>query len=353
MNSEVIDDRISVPPLYSPFEPAIHPAHATINRRTGEWAQRFGIGSAELRRALVSHDIGTFAARILPGADERKVQIIGDFVLWLFGVDDGYCEQGRPGELAGELSRLLHAAQDPAGAGQGPDPLTEGLRDLRRRLAESASPSQLCRWVDSLREYCLAVVWESHLRSTEAVPCLADYTLMRLHTGAVLVIPPMLEICQGIELDANERDAPQVRAVVEMAGFVIAWDNDILSFHKESRDPQHWLNAVRVLQHERRVPVREALRLCVAHRDRVTSLYLRRRQALAANGSPALRTYLDALDSYVRAAQDWQITSSRYTCPDDPALLPGTFTRTPSDSGEEPLEIPAISWWWRISSPDS
>jgi hypothetical protein len=344
--------KLTVPPIYSPFVPAIHPRHAAIDARTAAWAEEFRIGSAELRRKLVAQDIGTFAARILPEGNEEAIGILADFVLWLFGVDDGHCEEGalggNPGGLVAELSRLLRVAQNPEAPMMSGDPLAEGLRDLRRRMDAHASPAQVTRWVDTLREYFLSVVWEASHRSQGTVPDLNDYTLMRLYDGATSVVLPMLEIGHGYDLAPDERDATAVRGLAEMAYFVITWDNDIFSFHKESRSPRYYLNVLRVLEHEYGYDAEKALQVAIAQRDRVLSLFLRVREKVSRDASPRLRQYLVSLGDFIRAAQDWGISSLRYTTPEDPADLPAVFSDTPCDDSLDPLPIPAVAWWWDL-----
>jgi selina-4(15),7(11)-diene synthase len=185
-----------VPPVFSPIPPAIHPRHESIDERTAAWATTFRIGSEQLRENLIAHDIGTFAARILPEGREEVVSILADFVIWLFGVDDGHCEEGElgrdPQSLVGELSRLLRVAQNPEVPMLTEDPLAEGLRDLRRRIDRAGTPGQIARWVDALREYFLSVIWEAAHRSKGTVPDLNDYTLMRLYDGATSVVLPLL-----------------------------------------------------------------------------------------------------------------------------------------------------------------
>lgn len=105
---------------------------------------------------------------------------------------------------------------------------------------------------------------------------------------------------------------------------------------------------LRVLEHHHGLSPAEALDTAVAQRDRVMCLFLRARDHLAASGSPQLRRYLESLTSFIRAAQDWGISSRRYTTPDDPAELPTTFRDTPTDDSAEPLDIPAIAWWWDV-----
>ncbi|GAA0667182.1 hypothetical protein GCM10010193_18470 [Kitasatospora atroaurantiaca] len=350
-------DLTTVPPIFSPYSPAIHPRHEVIDRRTAAWADAFDIGSPELRSQLIKHDIGTFAARILPEGREEVVGILADFVLWLFGVDDGFCEEGelgsRPGELLGALSRLLRVAQNPEAPMLLEDSLASGLRDLRRRISAYGTAGQVARWVDALREYFLSVVWEAEHRSRGTVPDLNDYTLMRIYDGATSVVLPLLEMGHGYELQPHERDQTSVRAAAEMAYFIICWDNDLFSYHKESRTGRYYLNVIRVLEHAHGVTPDEALSTAIAHRDRVLCLFVRLCDSLRRQGSPQLRQYLDSLEAFIRGAQDWGISSLRYTTPDDPADLPEAFRETPTDDSQEPLDIPAIAWWWDLLPRES
>ncbi|MFJ5552076.1 selina-4(15),7(11)-diene synthase [Streptomyces sp. NPDC093225] len=342
----------AVPPLFSPIPPAIHPEHAAIDLRTADWAEAHRIGSDELRRRLVRHGIGTFAARVVPCGRRDVVQTLADFVMWLFGLDDGVCEEsdlGRsPGELTGILHRLLRVAQAPDAPLLPDDPLAGALRDLRTRIDRQGTAGQAARWVACLREYAFSVVWEASHRSAGTVPSLSDYTLMRLYDGATTVVFPLLEMAHGYELQPHERDHRAVRAAEEMASFVITWDNDILSDHKERRTARgYYLNVLRVLEAQG-LDHEQAMTTAVAQRDRVLSHFVRVADHLAETGSPQLREYMAGLRSFVRGSQDWGISSVRYTTPDDPAGLPTGFCDSPTDDRPEPLGIDTIAWWWDV-----
>ncbi|MFG2292776.1 selina-4(15),7(11)-diene synthase [Streptomyces sp. NPDC048603] len=340
-----------IPPLFSPIPTAIHPSHAEVDRQTAAWAEAHEIGSAELRRRLVRHEIGVFAARILPHGREEVVRMLADFVLWLFGVDDGYCEESnlgqRPGDLAGTLHRLLRVAQNPELPMLDGDPLASGLRDLRLRVDAYGTDSQAVRWVACLREYAFSVVWEASHRRAGTVPSLTDYTLMRLYDGATTVIFPMLEMGHDYELESHERDHPAVRAAEEMASFVITWDNDILSDHKERSAGGYYLNVLRVLETDG-FSHGEAMVRAVAQRDLVLGAFVRLTDRLAQEGSPRIRQYVAGLRSFIRGSQDWGISSVRYTTPDDPAGLPTSFSETVTGDSLAVLDIEAVAWWWDL-----
>jgi hypothetical protein len=151
----------------------------------------------------------------------------------------------------------------------------------------------------------------------------------------------------GYELQPHERDRTAVRAAAEMASFVITWDNDIFSHHKERSGTGYFLNVLRVLEQEGLTPER-ALTTAITQRDRVMCLFMRLSAYLSEEGSPQLRQYLASLASFIRGAQDWGVSSVRYTTPEDPANIPSVFRETPTDDSREPLDIPAVSWWWNL-----
>src|ERR1044071_8580067 len=101
MNVDAVDNSmttaktpLAVPSIYSPFSPHVHAHHKRIQRRSIKWAHAWQVGTSDLRARLAEQDIGIFAARVLPEADEEVVEILAEFIIWLFGVDDGMCEEG-------------------------------------------------------------------------------------------------------------------------------------------------------------------------------------------------------------------------------------------------------------------
>lgn len=345
---------MQVPALYAPFPTAIHPAYQAIEQATRDWGENNQVGSPELRERLARHDLGVFGARILPHtADTWRPSWLGDFVWWLFAVDDGLCEEAalghRPGALAAQLSDLLYVAEFPHAQVLLDDPLARALRDLRRRLADHATDAQLAAWIAALREYVMSVVREAHYRAKGAVPDLNAYTIMRLHDGATSVVPPILEI--GDPLTDDERGRPDVRALISMASMIICWDNDILSNHKEIQDStttRYYLNALRVLEEHYGCRSGDALRIAVDQRNRVTLRFVTLAAEVQSTGSPALGRYVDALCDFIAAALAWGLSSARYPRPED---HPITLTTSPAGISADPLDIPATTWWWNHPTP--
>ncbi|MGW1430110.1 terpene synthase family protein [Streptomyces sp. NPDC002431] len=346
-----------IPPFYLPFSSGLHPDHEAIDRETAAWAEQYGLGTANLRQRIATRaPSGKFAGRLLPRGKREVVRLLADYGFWLFAFDDGYCEEGEagkhPGELVAVVSRMLGAAQARDVAALAGDPLATALRDLGSRIARHATPGQLARWVNTLREYFMAAVRESDYRAKDAIPTVDDYTILRLHSSGGLMLPVWIEMGLGIELVPLEAEHSAVRAANEMAAFVAAWDNDLISHHKESRSGDYYVNAVRVVQQERGLTAEEAVAEVVRQRDRVVMLYNRLSEDLRSWASPQLRQYLTCLDSSLRGSVEWQLASARYNPPEDPADLPTRILGTSTTAEiSVPLPIPSVSWWWTIPLP--
>ena len=204
-----------------------------------------------------------------------------------------------------------------------------------------------------LREYFLSVVWEAAHRSQQTVPNLNDYTLMRIYDGATSVVLPLLEMGHGYELHPSERDHPSVRAAAEMAYFVITWDNDLFSYHKESRAGR--LLPQRPARPRTRVPPRPrrgadaspspsataswscssgCAITCAGHRKPATAAIPAQPGGDFIRGSAGLGHQLPPLHH-----------------PRRPGRLPSTFPRPRPTTAREPLDIPCVAWWWGLLSP--
>jgi selina-4(15),7(11)-diene synthase len=133
-----------------------------------------------------------------------------------------------------------------------------------------------------------------------------------------------------------------------MAFFIIGWDNDIFSFHKESRNSSFYLNAVRVVQATAGASLAEALQQVIAQRDRTMCHFLRVQDRYTANLTLRQHEYLKDLATFIRGNQDWGISSARYLNPADPADLPSGFTGDPIDDKAEALGLPNLDSWWDL-----
>jgi selina-4(15),7(11)-diene synthase len=349
-----------VPRLRSPFPAGLHPEHRRIQERCERWADRTGVGSPRWRAVLAEHRVGEWASRALPRADEAVVQLVADQQVWVTGLDDlvevpdavadpgdGWAAGQQPGPLAATFSLLLRVAQRPACGLLPGVPLADGLRDLSRRAARLAGPAVAERWLDGLRQFLLSLVWEARHRAVRGYPPLADYALMRLHTTAAPVIGPFLEVGGGYAMTPAERHHPVLRALDEMAQFLVGWENDLLSFAKELDRDGYALNAVRIVQEERGGSLAGAVAAVVEQRDRVVGHFLATRRRFAEVLTVAQTRFLDDVEVCLRSAQDWGGSTERYRDAGPGGATP-VIEGAPVDQPAEPLPFPALDWWWDL-----
>ena len=223
------------------------------------------------------------------------------------------------------------------------------LADLRRRLDHHSSPVQRARWVHALRSYLLYQIWEASHRAHGTVPDLPTYLIARISNGSMPVCVAFLDIASGYEVPAPEMETPVIRALSEMCCAMVGFDNDIMSYWKESLRTDDGINLIDVLARTHRLPPVEALREAVALRDRVLAQYLRLRDQALPTVTEPTRHYIVDLDAWIRGNLDWGMASHRYLNPENPASLPIVpVTNAPTCTDTNPIE--GITFWWNPTS---
>jgi hypothetical protein len=215
----------------------------------------------------------------------------------------------------------------------------------------------MSRWVAAWRRYFFGLGWETLHRSQGTLPSLNEFVAMRMAgTVGMEILTTMSDIADGYELPTEDLERPAVRALTEMSWLLVAFDNDLYSYHRETLLQGNGLNAVDVIAHEDRCTVEQSISRVVAMRDRVMCLFLRVRDQLAKEAGWELNQYADSLGRWVRAHLNWGLASPRYLRPlgtrspsETWARLPTTFADRPVDAAPEPLPVPAIAWWWHCA----
>lgn len=338
----------TVPHFYCPVPYAIHPAHRRLDARSIDWLTHFQLYEDDGQRQRLSGSLpGLLAALSTPEAREEPLQVVSDFLMWLYAFDDEYCEEGslarRPAELAAALRWLLRVAEAPDGGVPHGDRYAAALLDLRLRLAGHATSSQLGRWLDALRAYFSDQVWCAELRVRHDVPDLENYVLLRLFNGSMGVTTVLPEVAGGYELSPCEIESPAVRALREMTCALVGWDNDIISYRKERERVHDGQNLLDVLMAERGYDLAAALTDAVAMRDRTMCRFLELRDTVRARASAALVRYLADLSWWVRANIEWGMRCRRYVEPEADRAI--TYAEAATATG--PLPMAALRWWWQ------
>jgi len=323
------------------------PLSAEVNSQTTQWAEHLQLAEPALRDEIIRSDVGDWAGRVLPRSEAHALRLVSDLLFWVFTFDDEYCERGPlgrdPGRLAGALSWLIRAVEHPESPIQTDNPVANGLRDIVKRIATLASPRFTADFVEAVGGYFLAKVWEASFRQRQEQPTLEEYMLLRCPSGMTCAFIRLLELGGSGELTAQERDCRPICALVDMIGLVQSLDNDILSYHKESRE-SYSLNAVTVLSYQEQLAFPEAIDRVLALRNRVMSRYLDVQDSVRDHASGPVVDFLDNMDTMARASFDWSLHTFRYRRPDTTIHATATTARPQVDT--EPLPFEAVNWWW-------
>ncbi|MDX2812028.1 terpene synthase [Streptomyces sp. PA03-5A] len=346
---------LQLAPFYCPIAPAAHPLADDLDRATIEWVRRFGLYEDESQRLRLEHvGAGRLAALTSPYGTEEGAQISADSLMWLFAFDDAHCDEGRLGRRPGELSRvltrllrILEAPETPLSPNGTYFCFEAAFRDLRLRVGRVATAAQIGRWTDAMRMYFLCQVWEAANRVDGAAPGLDDYALLRIHNGAMKVSVMLLDVADGYEVPPAELERPDVRALTEATCLLVGWDNDILSYRKEHLRDGDDQNLLDVLAHAAGKPVPGMVSEAMFLRDQIMVLFTALSAQVHRTASSELQRYVTSLGHWIRANLEWGTTCERYLNPEDPAYLPTTWAPAPMPGSDAPVDLPAISWWWR------
>ncbi|MFI9812643.1 terpene synthase family protein [Saccharothrix variisporea] len=350
--------KVELPPRYCPLPPARHPDEAVLAQRTSDWITGFHSLSSHQLDRMRGNDCPGFYGRIMPNAATDRLQLAVDWCTVMFHFDDAHCDEGPPArrlgpltDLATRITRVLDVPDTPPAG----DPLLAPVRDLARRAARWATPTQRRRCVEAHRAWFLAVLWEIGHRAAGSTPRLDDYAHLRQHTAAGAATLSWAEIVDGEEIPERELTAPAVRALTELAFTTAAFDDDLFSYgkelwvaHTEGTSPSG-LSLVEVLRREHHLTTGDAIARAVDLCDRLTHRFFALRDRVRPRASAPLRAYLDHLAHLLPGNLDWGLRADRYRNPDGrhphAVTTSATTTRTPP-ADTSPPPIPSIRWWW-------
>ncbi|MCF3106943.1 methyltransferase domain-containing protein [Streptomyces roseoverticillatus] len=310
--------QFSIPPRQAISTTAVSPYGEQISRASITWLQRHNVLDREdqLNR-LHQARLGLLTDRCHPHTRPEVLQAIADWHLWLFALDDSYCDESdfgaHPAAMSQMAARLLHivdAPHDdiPPGAGR----CASALRDIRRRLDAHASPLQVHRWTAAVHDYLFGIVWEAANRAEGTVPTLGEYLPMRRLIGAIDSAICLIDVSTGNEVSAHDWASPGLQALTRHAANLTCWDNDLVSYHKERSDHGAMHNLVTVLAREHACTLQEAVHRTVAMREEEARALLTTESRLRPTLDEAARTYIDGLKHWVQGHLDYSTESSRW-----------------------------------------
>ena len=286
-----------------------------------EWLRRFDLMDHRgLAKAAKAH-LTTLVAGFYPTASFPKLSLASDYVSWAFALDD-IADESSTGErplLLAELFERLDSVLTGAALRADATALELGLHDITQRLSQLASPAQNAAFVEGNYAYFGAMLWEANNRAADIVPNEELYDTFRPAAGAVPSFFALIEPLEDIVLAPEYRAHADIARIVELAGKIICWTNDVLSYDKErAQGDVH--NLVFVYEYHRQASrlnaVTEAIALINASIREFLALCDKCNRCPSCNSE--LQRYLWVLQSVVRVTLDWTYESTRYSAGQTP-----------------------------------
>lgn len=310
---------IKFPALYCPFPSAINQYAEAAGKHSLKWARSFNLVIDESAyQSLRATKFHVLAARCYPNACLEALEVVCDYLVWIFIADDQFEEAGprKQTELLQELHARLLDILKGAELTDFDTSVQIALRDIRLRLQQlpHATSELMLRFVENMTAYFEGVLCEvlNHLQGS--VPDLATYMKLRSFTSAVFIYCDLIQIVDRIALPPEVIEHPTVKRLKLATNNVSTWANDIFSLQKEVGEGQTH-NLVVVLQHEYQISVQEAVERAAEIHDAEVRTFIELSAQLPSFGAQIdaeLQRYISGLCSWMRGCLDWYLETGRY-----------------------------------------
>jgi hypothetical protein len=300
-----------------PFPLRINPHLQAAERASLEWLAQLGVITTPRQHLRVSKaHLSTLVAGFYPNAELAALELASDYVCWAFALDDIGDETDvgeRPTrlmELFAGFEQILRGREPGASA----NPLDRGLYDVVQRVSNFTTAEQLAEFLEGNRTYFGGMLWEANNRAHAQVPDETAYLTFRPAAGAVPSFFSLIEPLERIELSARVRAHHGVQNLSRLAGGIICWINDVLSYEKE-RAHGDFHNLVMVYEHHQRLVPSVAAQQAIAFVNSGIVDFVEAAANLPSFGvmeDQQLDRYLDVLRAVIRVTLSWTYDSTRY-----------------------------------------
>ncbi|MEU5427774.1 hypothetical protein AB0H73_19530 [Streptomyces olivoreticuli] len=319
-----------------PFPAAINADLARAEAHNLQWARRYGLlVSDEAERRYRSWALPVLTARTNPLAGADDLDLALDMMTIMFLFDDQFdgplgIDRPQASSLSTRLAALARPNPDPVeptGV-----PLIDAWADLWIRCAHEMSITWQERAARNFRNYFLAHAQEVGARAAGVEPNPLVYLGLRKDTVGMRPLQDLIERVNGFELAPQVHDTAHLREMRELAGLVVALNNDISSLEKESlRKETH--NLVVILLREQGASQEQAISRIVAMAKEHVERFLVLQDSLPTLCSELhldeeqqihVHRFVVGMRHWMRGCYDWEAGSARYSAINQlPATGPG------------------------------
>ncbi|WP_298735084.1 hypothetical protein [uncultured Chitinophaga sp.] len=298
---------VTIPLLYCPFSPAIHPQVKEVANHTDAWVASFNLYSGAAYRQYQDDNFAWLTARFYPEAQLEQLMTANDFIVLLFALRDLLTDRQAEICQSDFIAHFLAVTQD---RGKPPDmdttPLLAAWASLWPRLKQLGPAGWAAQFTPRLSALLQAAIPAS-VSKTSRLSTLAGYMETRPCLAGTSVSTGIIPVIENIRLPDEVLQHPALKELEQLSHKLLCWSDDLFSFGKERAKGNDY-NLVSVLQQERMLTLDEAL-LCAAA---IYNTDMRRFIMLSAQlpgfdeaTDQAVARYVDALRRHIRGNIDW------------------------------------------------
>ncbi|MBT2471837.1 hypothetical protein J7E97_29255 [Streptomyces sp. ISL-66] len=262
-----------------------------------------------------------------PDADARKLDLLSDWCVLLWFVDDlfqsAYLACTDPQELNDRIDRLMmFMPVDPVVMPVPEHPAEHAVADLWLRTAGAMSREWRLRYTRHFRRFLEGSRWAQEATGEDRFPDPVDYIQLRRDFGATPATVFLLEHATGTEIPRPILESRPFQAIIDAVCDAAGLQNDVISYNKERAQGEADSNGVRIFQRTMDCNLQKAVDAV----DRVLTSRVHTLQAAADIDLPrtleelgtdphareALSGYVSALQSLLAGMYAWPYHTARY-----------------------------------------
>jgi germacradienol/geosmin synthase len=325
-----------LPDFYVPWPARINPNLEAARAHSKTWACRMGILGVHKAKANASlwdeptfdrHDYALFCAYIHPEAPSDDLNLMTDWNVWAFYVDDYFIQVYKSHKDHAGAKKYLDRVSlfMPADLRPRPEPtnpMERGLADLWSRTAPTKSEAWRCRFIESTRSTLEAFLWELDSMSQQRLANPIEYIEIRRQYGGTLWAADLLEHAMLVKIPERIIAARPIQVLRETFADAVHLRNDLFSYEREVLRDGELTNAVLVFERFLGVDTQRAAdlvndlltsRLQQFEHTVLTELVpMFQEQALDPLEQANVLHYIRGLQDYQSGAHEWHVRSGRY-----------------------------------------
>jgi hypothetical protein len=216
--------------------------HVSLQEHTVAWADAMGLANETTARARLQRaQPALLAAYTHPfSLPDAELQLATDVIAWLYAHDDQWVDSGEYSMKTLEVMHdgLLQILWHPHGSSiTAKNALERALLDLLSRIDSlTVAPGYGVRnnpVRNAIEEHLTSKSWEIRRNETNDVRGLAEYAVMRVYGGGVLVCFELAHLFRSVNVAPRVRHHAYWKALNTLANDLVCLGNDIASLPRE------------------------------------------------------------------------------------------------------------------------